>query len=802
MTMTDIDVLRARQMAFMVEHANDAFYIINAARDILYANQAASDQTGYSVDELMGMNIGDLDPEYPQTTPERFHHNARNHINPVFETEHVRKDGSRYPVEISLVFEYMDGELLVCAYVRDITERTREANINAALQFALEHAMDAIYLYDRTGNIYFANQSACRDLGYTLDELRVMNVRDLELNFSEVANSLVWEQRDPARSIPNVGHHRRKDGTTFPVEVLVSAADIGEREFAVAFVRDISERVAAQRALEEQEERFRVITDTSPVAMLTTYVDEGRIQYANRQVARLFGRHRDELLQEEVSTLFLQRGIGQDVIREVVSGREIQNREVELFGGGREPVWVSLSTRVVELQGRRLCCCVMMDVTEARELSNQLSYHATYDDLTGLVNRREFEDRLQEVIDLSTHLQNDNVLCYLDLDQFKIINDTCGHMAGDEMLRQLARVLHESVRQDDTLARLGGDEFAILLENCSMENAEHVANKVRANIQDYRFTWEEKTFAISASMGLVPIATEAETITDVLRRADTACYAAKDAGRNRIHISRFDDEELEYRHGEMQWISRINDALDQNALELWHQQIRPASSPRRTDEHDHFELLVRMRSREGDIIMPGVFLPAAERYDLAPRIDRWVIREAFQWFARHPEEASKLSCCAINLSGQTLGESEFLNELVGLLANAAISPHQLCFEITETAAISNLSSATQFMHTLRELGCSFSLDDFGSGLSSFAYLKNLPVDYVKIDGFFVKDVITDRVDLAMVKAINDMAHALGKLTVAEFVEDKAILDCLVELGVDFVQGYGIAVPGPLESRPE
>ncbi|MFT5321886.1 MAG: diguanylate cyclase (GGDEF)-like protein, partial [Pseudohongiellaceae bacterium] len=421
------------------------------------------------------------------------------------------------------------------------------------------------------------------------------------------------------------------------------------------------------------------------------------------------------------------------------------------------------------------------------------------DELTGLVNRREFEDRLQEIIDSAREKKTENILCYLDLDQFKVINDTCGHMAGDELLRQLSRVLHRCIRRNDTLARLGGDEFGILLENCQLKDALIAAENIRQVVQEFRFVWEDSTFNIGVSIGLTPISSVDESISEVLRRADTACFVAKDAGRNRIHVFHFDDQELEDRHGEMKLVSTINSALDENRMELWQQAITHVDKINKKLESGnvHFELLLRMRDKEGNLMGPEAFLPSAERYDLATRIDRWVLDAMFNWFGKYPDQLEELEMCAINLSGQSLSDEKFLQEITDHLSHSEIPAEKICFEITETAAIQNLAKASQFIKTLKRLGCSFALDDFGSGLSSFAYLKSLPVDFVKIDGFFVKDVVKDPVDLAMVKAINDMAHAMGKLTIAEFVEDREILQKLVDLGVDYVQGYGIAKPAPL-----
>ena len=547
------------------------------------------------------------------------------------------------------------------------------------------------------------------------------------------------------------------------------------------------------------EESFRMIADTSPVALIISRISDGIIQYANLQACQLFNTSASELIDTSIISLFSTYSNDQFVLSFLSAGQDVKNRELFFQARNEEPMWLSLNTNTLVLEQEKVICSALLDVTEAHELSRQLSYHATYDDLTGLVNRREFEDRLQEVIE-TTHLkQTDNVLCYLDLDQFKVINDTCGHMAGDELLRQLSQVLHRCVRRDDTLARLGGDEFGVLFENCPLENAITAADNIRQLVQEFRFIWEDTTFNIGVSIGLTPISIEGETISDVLRRADTACYAAKEAGRNRIHVYHIDDAELEERHGEMRLVSSINSALDEGRMELWQQSISHVDQVNTVQNkgNSHFELLLRMRERDGTLVSPDNFLPSAERYDLATRIDRWVLDAVFNWFRKYPDQLEELGFCSVNLSGQSLSNEKFLQEIVDQFRLSKLPAEKFCFEITETAAILNLNNASQFIKTLKKLGCSFALDDFGSGLSSFAYLKSLPVDFVKIDGFFVKDVVTDPVDLAMVKAINDMAHAMGKQTIAEFVEDKEILEKLIALGVDYVQGFGIAQPMPL-----
>jgi len=386
-------------------------------------------------------------------------------------------------------------------------------------------------------------------------------------------------------------------------------------------------------------------------------------------------------------------------------------------------------------------------------------------------------------------------LCYLDLDQFKVVNDTCGHLAGDELLRQLGDLLKRNIRRHDFVARLGGDEFGILMHDCSLSEAFVACEKLRDMVRDFHFAWEDRSFTIGVSIGISAITGTSSSAVDLLKEADAACYAAKDKGRNRVHVYRPDDEELAMRQGEMQWVERIQQGLAQNRFCLYGQ---PIVAIGHEEEGLHFETLVRYQDENGRIIPPGAFLPAAERYNLASELDRWVVSHLFAWMAQKEGFLQQLSVCSVNLSGVSMSDETMLAFISEQFDIWGIPPQKICFEVTETAAIANLSYATNFIHQLRDKGCSFSLDDFGSGLSSFAYLKNLPVDYLKIDGLFVKDILDDKVDLAMVKSINEVGHVMDKKTIAEFVENEQIFNLLNVLGVDYAQGYGIGKPVPLD----
>lgn len=430
---------------------------------------------------------------------------------------------------------------------------------------------------------------------------------------------------------------------------------------------------------------------------------------------------------------------------------------------------------------------------------NPASHSLAHDPLTSLPNRVGFEIALKELLRRTQHDAVRHCLSYLDLDNFKIINDTCGHAAGDALLQQLTEVFRLQVRNSDIIARLGGDEFALLLENCSLDQALKISEKVRSKISEFRFSWQGRTHSISASIGIVEISPATDDLAHILSSADVACFSAKELGRNRVHAYLESDNESARRYGEMQWHARITQAHAENRFTLYHQHIAPLSG----DDHcgEHFEILVRMIDEQGALVPPGAFMPAAERYNLMPTIDRWVINETFASIKlRLALGYSYPGTVAINLSGASLGDPGLLNYIKQKFAEHSIPARIICFEITETAAVSNLIHAVTFIKDLKALGCRFSLDDFGSGLSSFTYLKNMPVDYLKIDGSFVKDMLTDSINHAMVESINQIGHVMGIKTIAEFVETQQLAERLKLLGVDYAQGYGVHKPQPFLTK--
>ena len=452
---------------------------------------------------------------------------------------------------------------------------------------------------------------------------------------------------------------------------------------------------------------------------------------------------------------------------------------------------------------QRLLPAVTREIREAesrrarRRAEETIHHMAFHDALTGLANRHEFEHRLQNALISAKEYDVSHAVLYLDLDQFKIINDTCGHIAGDELLRRLAREFRRHVREGDTLARLGGDEFGVLLEHCNGEQAQKVSEGLLRAVQALDFEWQKQVVAISVSIGQVEIDATAKDVTEILQKADIACFTAKDLGRNRSYQYRSDDEELARRHGEMQWVTRINHALSNNRFFLAYQKIYSLTD----DEPPLYEFLLRLHDENNKIVSPSAFIPAAERYNLMAGIDRWVVNEVFQFVAKEARAKSRFlpACCFINLSGNSLSDDGFFSYIREKLEQYQIDPSRICFEITETATISRLNSAVAFIKDIKNIGAKFALDDFGSGLSSFSYLKTIPVDYLKIDGGFVINMLEDHMDCAFVDVINQLGHVAGLKTIAEFVENDAVHNKLKEMGVDFAQGYALHQPEPIAS---
>ena len=546
-----------------------------------------------------------------------------------------------------------------------------------------------------------------------------------------------------------------------------------------------------------RELEYHVLYDNTPMTCFTLNRDCD-ILFANRFGVQYLGYQSDELMNKSILELYPigDREVAQEYFAGVIDlpGR-IHRWDIRRLKKNGKSIWMRETARSIGTGPDTLILMTCEDIDDTYKLTEKLSYQSTHDELTGLANRKALEERLTQVIESAQTEKTEHTLAAIDIDQFKIINETCGHAAGDELLRQIANLLKKVVRKRDTLARVGGDEFALLMEDQPLAKGRKDSEAVKQVIESHRFIWADKAHRLSASIGIVPVDAHCENTASVLSMADTACYAAKGSGRNRIHVYQADDEAVAMMQGEMRWATRINDALIDERFELNFQPISPVGPSRPCG--DHYELLIRMRDESGNIVMPMEFLPAAERYLLSDKIDRWVIGNALNWLRSNPSILRRLYLCDINLSGQSMGNEGMLKFILEELDEGTVPPEKLCFEITETAAIADLLQASRFISLLKERGCMFALDDFGSGFSSLAYLKSLPVDFLKIDGSFVRDMVSDSIDLAIVRSINEIAHIMGKKTIAEFVDGQGILEALEVLGVDYAQGFGIGRPAPL-----
>jgi diguanylate cyclase (GGDEF)-like protein/PAS domain S-box-containing protein len=568
----------------------------------------------------------------------------------------------------------------------------------------------------------------------------------------------------------------------------------------VSSLSDIQRRTQAEALLFEEKERAQV-TLASIADAVVTVDTAGRIEFLNPVAERLTGWPLDEARQRPVADVFAVvdeatgAPIADPVGHALTDGAVIEaDGNVVLLCRGAESIAIDYSVAPIRDRAARIVGAVLViqDMRRERQYAARLSNLASHDALTGLLNRREFEQRVRAIVEHHEAEDGQHAVLYLDLDQFKVVNDTSGHAAGDELLRQVGALLRPRLREGDVLARLGGDEFGVLLPHCPPAPALRIAEALRKAIVDFRFAWKNRSFTIGVSIGLVNLADGPHTLASALSAADAACYLAKDKGRNRVQVYRPEDSEVALRRGEMEWVHRLHRALAEDRLCLFSQPIRAMHAP--GAHSDHQELLVRLIDENNELIPPIAFIPAAERYHLMPSIDRWVIRTAFRVITERRAAGNTSGTYAINISGASIGDDQFLDYVRESFARFRIPHASICFEITETTAVTSLSKAADFIGALREPGCRFALDDFGVGVSSFTYLKQLPVDYLKIDGSFVKNMLTDPVDAAMVEAIHRIGRVMGKQTIAESVETAATLDALRSVGVDYAQGHAIAPP--------
>lgn len=656
-----------------------------------------------------------------------------------------------------------------------------------------------MWLFDSdTRRFLEVNEAAVTRYGYTRDEFLLMTLDDIrpKEDLERLHEALSNRSQDSSggyRRSPG-WRHVLKDGTIIWVDIYSYDFKYGDRLVRLVMVHDVTDLKQASERLTRQGAYFRQLFENSPEAIVMLD-HEDRIADANRAFQNLFQYSIEELRGRAVNDVIVPEEKAHEATTMTLTalGSAAVRRDTVRRRKDGSLVEVSALGYPITIEGQKVgVFAIYRDITESKRIAGELAYHSTHDMLTGLMNRHEFERRARDLLQRAGRSSRDHALLYMDIDQFKVINDTLGHEAGDRLLLDLTEVIRHALRDSDELARLGGDEFGVLLSACPLGEATTIAQRVLAAVNSFRFHWDDKSLSVGISIGVVGVSREMENLTSLLSAADTACYTAKERGRGRVQIYRPDDQDMQRMRGELSWATRINDALEHDRFALYYQKIVPVSAGNGKNGA-RYEVLLRMIGADGQSILPGLFIPAAERYGLMPAVDRRVVTRVFRQMSALKDKGDQVS---VNLSGTSLSEdglSDFIREQ---LTRYKLAPRRVCFEITETIAIANLSRALSFIRDLRGLGCSIALDDFGVGMSSFNYLKSLSVDYLKIDGAFIRDMAHNPLDCAMTEAINKVGQIKGIQTIAECVESGEALAKLLELGVNFAQGFFIHRPEP------
>lgn len=813
----------------LFDAVNVGLIVINKHREIVVWNDWIEQYSFLQLDVVLSKTLeeifGELSYRLSQVIDDALTHGMNSYLSDslnkhplaLYSSKENKKNNNRIYQKISVSPFDLNDEKVCIIQVSDVSqaalrtlsfrEQTKELKAFAdsakekqiELASVIDNSLDAIIRLNQNGRIISFYKSAIEMFDFT--ELEVLGKPFSVLLPSpynkEFDNFFITGVETEGINVDGQVKAKKSSGEIFYCEVTINPVlNFKELQFIIT-IKDITERTLAEAALHQQKEQAEITLSSIADGVMTTDVI-GRINYINPAAIALTGLDEEDVINKliykvlnvnsERTELPTLTCIKEGIKVESTKGDELvlSNNETLVIHQLASPI----HNMVGDVIGSVL---ILRDVSKSHKLANRLTWQASHDELTQLINRREFERQLENVIQSARNENAVHSLCFMDLDKFKVVNDTCGHAAGDELLKQLADIFRSKIRGADLLARLGGDEFGIILTKCNLKHAKIVAEEIRAAVEEYRFVWDGRSFQVGVSIGLVIVDVTTPDVDEVFVASDSACYAAKEAGRNRVHVYSPDDAEIAQRQGEAQWLVKLQSALDENRFQLFYQPIVPIQNK---EGAIHYEILLRMLDENQQTIPPGAFIPSAERYQLMSKIDRWVIKNTFKWMDEYWDKNDK-EIFAINLSGQTIADPLFLSDIKAWLSKSSFKPQNISFEITETAAISNLKMAQKFIDELKKIGCGFALDDFGSGLSSFAYLKNMPVDYLKIDGVFVRDILDDAIDKAMVEAIHNVGKVLNLKTIAEFVEDDDIIAVLEDLGIDYAQGYGIDRPKPL-----
>ena len=766
---------------------------------LINCNQAFLNIIGYSEDDIESLDLPNIMPQkYGKFATDSLELLRQKGRYGPYKEKYIDKNGKAVPVQLNdVLIEGAGGQDYILSSVLDINRCPEEEKLQSWLSLiskSVDNAFNAFSITNHQGEFIYVNKSHVKLWGYdSVDEVIGMSPATHCADPS-TAQQIIERTIEQGYCDIEFEAKRKDDSLFYALMHTTLGYDMEGREIYIGSCIDIS----ARKQAEEELLKLKRAVECSSTGIIIT--DKwGTIEYVNRKFTRITGYEPSEALGAQANEILFSSKTARtkthyNMWNTITSGKDWNGvlrhsrRDGSLYWAKN---WIS-SVKDGEAAISHYIT-VHEDVSEYHELSEKLSYQASHDALTGLINRSEFERRVQRVISASQTPETQHALCYMDLDQFKVVNDTCGHIAGDELLRQIGAVLKRTVRKRDTIARLGGDEFGVLMEHCPPENARKVADSLIKAVRGFQFGWQDHTFKLGISIGLIFIDdSNTKSLTRILSDADLACYTAKDRGRNQVHVRREKDIGLYQRHSQMQWASRIDKGLNEGNFCLYAQPILSLNGLRK-----YHELLVRMLDEQGKVIPPGAFLPAAERHNLIVKLDRWIVQHAFALLAEHPLLIEASNFFAINLSAASLSEAATLELIVEWLDRYQLRGGDICFEITEAAVIANFEAATRFITTLKQRGCRFALDNFGAGLSSFTYLKNLPIDYLKIDGLFIRNIADDKVDYAMVKSINEIGQTMGMETIAEFVENESIRSRVEEIGIDYAQGYEIGKPHEL-----